>query len=93
MDKLEYLKLVEARFRKNFPKSHLMIGYDLSSSKSFGFEEEWSFTILNHELNDYDLKPERVSETYKDLKEFDHRLNWHMYRMACANDGIKQEIN
>ena len=93
MDKLEYLKLLATRFRHNFPKSHLMIDYQLSSSKSLGLEEEWSFYIINYELDDQDLSPERISERFKEFKEFDHRINWHMYRMSAANEGIRKEIN
>lgn len=92
MDKLEYLKLIEKRFRHNFPNSHLMIDYQLSSSKALGVEEEWSFCILNHELQDEDLPTERVQEAYNNFKEFDHRVNWHMYRMSHATKGINNEI-
>lgn len=90
MHKLEYLKLIEARFRKNFPNSHLMIGYDLDVGK-FGTSETWTFSIINDELASEDLQPEKVFESFDNFKDFDHRLGWQMHRMKGANEGIRNE--
>lgn len=89
MDKLKYLKFIEVRFKKNFPNSTLMIGYDRDISKH-GTKETWNFVIINKEGDD--LRPEKIFESHNEFKEFDHRLGWHIHRMKSANEGIKNEI-
>lgn len=91
MDKQKYLQEVDKRFKELFPNSHLIIGYQMSSSKKSGTDHEWTLFITFDELADEDLKPTRIFETYKDFNELENRLNWYIYKENVTIQGIIKE--
>ena len=88
---MDYLNLVETRFKKNFPKSHLIISYE-KSVHYIQTTEEWSLYIVFDELSDEDLSPEKIYETFKTFKDLDNKLSWHCHRVMSYCEGIKKEV-
>ena len=84
-----YLLLVEQRFKRNFPKSHLIVSYERSIHYS-GTTSKWQLWIRFDELED--LEPIQIHEYFDEFKDLDNRLSYLMYREAETIDGIKEEI-
>ena len=88
---IKYLDLIEARFKRNFPHSHLIISYERSVHYS-GSTSKWQLWIRFDELQDEDLEPTNINEYFDEFKDLDKRLSYLMYRETETIDGIKEEI-
>ena len=84
----DYLNLLEARFKKNFPKSHLIISFERSIHYS-GTTTTWYLYIVFDELIDEDLDPTKIFEQFDTFTELDNRLSFLMQREATTIEGIK----
>jgi len=86
---IKYLDLIEARFKRNFPHSHLIISYERSVHYS-GSTSKWQLWIKFDELED--LEPTNINEYFDEFKDLDNRLSYLMYRETETIDGIRAEI-
>lgn len=81
----EYLDLIEKRFKREFPKSHLVISQEISIG--YITTKEWTLFIKFRE----DESEETVFEQFKSFNDLDNRLLWHSFRMRRSYNSIKEE--
>ena len=87
---IKYLDLIEARFKRNFPHSHLIISYERSVHYS-GSTSKWQLWIRFDELQDEDLEPTNINEYFDEFKDLDKRLSYLMYREATTIEKLTKD--
>lgn len=85
------LDAIETNFRRTFTNSHLIISHERSIGR-YGTTQQYVLYINFDELAGEDLKGTRVQEYFEDFVELEKRLEFLMYREACAVTGIREEI-
>ena len=86
-----YLYLVEQRFKRIFPRSHLIISYEKSVHYS-GTTSKWQLWIRFDELQDEDLEPTNINEYFDEFKDLDTRLSFLFHREKASVRKIREEI-
>ena len=86
---IKYLDLIEARFKRNFPHSHLIISYERSVHYS-GSTSKWQLWIRFDELED--LEPTNINEYFDEFKDLDNRLSYLVHREKASVRKIREEI-
>lgn len=87
--KEEYLQSIERSFRRSFPNSHLIIGYQISIHKN-GTSHEWTLYIVFDECGD--LQPCKVFKVFNNFKELEGHLGWQMYRHRLVRDNYIRDM-